>query len=248
MFNEDTFLDMQFNQAFSTEYPLCPIGDHISQLTDAKLSKVTLADQSIVFVLEVMHNVQDFDGPNIRQGIWLDTTADGQGLDNSPGKNVQLGRLRESVGQNIDGQTWNPRMLIGRAVKVKVGHRPDKKNPRILYNEIQDVSPVTAGQPTVAVTQPMTAAQVLQPTAQFDPAQAGYTQVQPGQPVPAAPVVSPLSTGPVPAPVVAQPRVAPAPIVAPPVFVPPVQPSITPPPVPATVADQVPQPSGVQVG
>lgn len=234
MFNEDTFLDMQFNQAFSTEYPLCSIGDHISQITDAKLSKVTLADQSIRFVLEVMHNVQDFDGPNIRQGIWLDTTADGQGLDNGPGKNVQLGRLRESVGQNIDGQTWNPRMLIGRAVKVKVGHRPDKRNPAILYNEIQDVSSVTAGQSPVAVEQPMTAGQVLQPA-----------QTALGQAVtPGAPVVSPLSTGPVP---------VPAPVVAPPVYTPPVLPVAAPAalggaPVPATLPGTLPETVSVSTG
>ena len=43
-------------------------------------------------------------------------------------KNVKLGRLREALGQNKNGQAWSFGMLKG-AGPIKVSIEPDKKNP-----------------------------------------------------------------------------------------------------------------------
>ena len=57
-----------------------------------------------------------------KQGIMLDTTAQG-GLDMSKGKNVGLGRLREAVGKNQEGEHFSFAMLPGLSAKVAVSHR-----------------------------------------------------------------------------------------------------------------------------
>lgn len=75
--------------------------------------------------------------PKVRQSIMLDLTADGNGIDFGRGKNVGLGRLREALGQNQNGQPWNFSMLGNQVARVKVKHRMvDDK----IYAEVSEVS------------------------------------------------------------------------------------------------------------
>ena len=60
--------------------------------------------------------------PIVTQSIMLDITSEGA-LDMGEGKNVQLGRLREAVGQNASGKPWAPAMLIGQMARINVKHR-----------------------------------------------------------------------------------------------------------------------------
>lgn len=46
----------------------------------------------------------------------------GNALDWSRGKNNGLRAYRDATDLNVAGQTFNPRMLIGRTVRVRVGH------------------------------------------------------------------------------------------------------------------------------
>lgn len=73
----------------------------------------------------------------VPQTIFLDFDQMGS-LDTSKGKNVDLGRLREAVGQN-DVEDWNFMMLNDAVANVRVKHRKDK-------NDVQRarVSAVTA--------------------------------------------------------------------------------------------------------
>lgn len=57
----------------------------------------------------------------ITDGIMLDTTP--TGIDNSPGKNSKLRRYREALDMNKDGDVFSPRMMQGRLIKAKIGHR-----------------------------------------------------------------------------------------------------------------------------
>jgi hypothetical protein len=54
-------------------------------------------------------------------GGFVDTTPQGA-LDWAPGRNRVLRNLRDATGQNVAGQVWNPRMLEGKPVKVKITH------------------------------------------------------------------------------------------------------------------------------
>jgi len=71
-------------------------------------------------------------------GMFLDFAADGS-LDFSKGKNVDLNRLRDAVGQNVAGN-WGIAMLRGAGpVMVKVVHEADKKNPEKKYAKVTKV-------------------------------------------------------------------------------------------------------------
>jgi len=77
--------------------------------------------------------------PKVRQSIMLDLTADGNGIDFGKGKNVGLGRLREALGQNQNGQPWNFAMLGNQVAKVKVKHRMVEDK---IYAEVSDTAKV----------------------------------------------------------------------------------------------------------
>lgn len=72
------------------------------------------------------------------KGIFLDFGPDGA-LDFGKGKNVDLNRLRDSVGQNTAGQ-WGFAMLKGAGpVMVQVRHVPDKTDPEKKFAKVTKV-------------------------------------------------------------------------------------------------------------
>lgn len=76
----------------------------------------------------------------VPQTCWLD--VDGDALDLSEGKNVDLGKLRRMFGQN-DG-AWAPPMLKGKGpAMIKVSHRSDPNDPEVKYAEVRRVAPIT---------------------------------------------------------------------------------------------------------
>lgn len=67
--------------------------------------------------------------------MFLDLTEGGT-LDTAEGKNVKLGRLRDTLGQN-DGSAWSPAFLKGKGPFIgKVTQRSDEDDPTIKYAEI----------------------------------------------------------------------------------------------------------------
>lgn len=67
--------------------------------------------------------------------MFLDLTEAGT-LDIAEGKNVKLGRLRDTLGQN-DGSAWSPAFLKGKGPFIgKVTQRSDPDDPSIKYAEI----------------------------------------------------------------------------------------------------------------
>jgi hypothetical protein len=73
----------------------------------------------------------------VRQGYFLDLTGDMR-LDMSKGKNVQLNRLRDALGQLTPN--WGPAKLRGAGpLTITVGLRPDKNDPSVVYNQVNTV-------------------------------------------------------------------------------------------------------------
>lgn len=58
----------------------------------------------------------------LTDSIMLDLTPS-RAIDDSPGKNTRLRMYREATGQNKPGEVFRPKNLIGRPIRVKVGHR-----------------------------------------------------------------------------------------------------------------------------
>lgn len=81
----------------------------------------------------------------VRQTLWLDIT-DSDELDNSPGRNVALGRLRAAVGQNSPSKAWSPNELLGCVANIAV-KQSFKKNSdgsfdtSVIYENVSRVSP-----------------------------------------------------------------------------------------------------------
>jgi len=68
---------------------------------------------------------QSCQGRLVTYTLFLDLETNGEeilGLDTAPGANIKLGKLRDAVGQNNEGEAWNPHMLGGNAVTGDVRH------------------------------------------------------------------------------------------------------------------------------
>lgn len=75
----------------------------------------------------------------LTDGLILDLTPNGA-IDNSPGKNNKLRRWREALDMNKPGDTFSFRLMQGRMVKVKIGHRIDNRvSPPETYDQIDGV-------------------------------------------------------------------------------------------------------------
>lgn len=132
VFNPDTFLNTTTTDANETTYTPVPEGEWTAVIKEIK---PRAAKESAI--LDVVWGVDDqavidatgMKNPIVRQTVFLDLTEQG-GLDKGKGKNVQLGKLREAVGQNQNGKPWQPGMLIGQVAKIKVGHRMYEGEPQ----------------------------------------------------------------------------------------------------------------------
>lgn len=133
-FDPKLLLDATTTSANSTERVPVPAGEHLAVIEAVDIRSGNKDGKNWAF-LDVTYNI---DSPELKeklgrqkialtQGIGLDFTPDGRSLDNSKGRNVTLGRLRESTGLNVDGQPYAHRMLVGKPVKILVGHRPDSR-------------------------------------------------------------------------------------------------------------------------
>jgi hypothetical protein len=129
-FDPAAFLDAVTTAASSTQALPVPVGEYTAIVKDVKGRTWQSKDGSASgLALDIVYEIDDenvkklLERPTVtvRQSIMLDTTEQGT-LDNGKGKNVQLGRLREAVGQNVPGQPWAPRMLVGQPLRVAVSH------------------------------------------------------------------------------------------------------------------------------
>ena len=83
----------------------------------------------------------EMDKVTVRQTVWLDFDEQTGKLAFGPNKNVRLGRIRDAVGQNEDGEPWAPSMLKGAGpVVIKVGHRFNKETGEGPYADVQKVT------------------------------------------------------------------------------------------------------------
>jgi hypothetical protein len=78
------------------------------------------------------------DKVTLTYGFMVDLSPSG-GLDTSPGKNGRLRQLREALGMNTAGQAFNPRMLQGRQVRVKISHRINEMDGEV-YDQVDGVA------------------------------------------------------------------------------------------------------------
>ncbi len=118
MFDIDALTNAPVEGPLATTIPVCPIGEYnllIDSLDseglkkwirtlegkDGKPSRLILEVPCIVLDENVKAQLGR-EKVTVRKSIWLDVGPDGRTLLTGEGKNVDLGRLREAVGQNAE--------------------------------------------------------------------------------------------------------------------------------------------------
>lgn len=155
-FDPDTFMQQTVDKENATSYRLVPEGTYKAMVDDFDSKafrtlkwqdKDTGEDREAVLV-GVPFNILD-DAIKAQLGrekliadmsMFLDFDATGA-LSVDPDKNVKLGQLKESLGQNKPG--WNFSMLRGAGpVMVSVKHEVDKKDKEKKYARVVKVMPI----------------------------------------------------------------------------------------------------------
>lgn len=144
MFDPNTFLQQTITDANATRLTPIPEGEYLAVIDKLGIrtnDKGTIMLDVIWAVLdETVKQTLGMDKPTVKQTCFLDLDANGK-LATGDNKNVQVGRVREAVGQNIAGQAWGPNMLQGAGpAKIKITLRPDKDDPTLIYNDVKGVA------------------------------------------------------------------------------------------------------------
>jgi hypothetical protein len=148
VFNPDTFLDQSVEAPFDTVRTTIPPGDsYMGVIDNAAGRQIETKTGAQRIVMDVSWEVLDdniraqlnLSKIIVRQTVWLDYDENGK-LAKGVNQNVQLGQLRDAIGQNGPG-AWSPRMLVGAGpARLKISERVDEKNPAIKYNDVDRVS------------------------------------------------------------------------------------------------------------
>lgn len=144
-FDPDTFMSTSFTEANETKFVTVPEGEYQAVVDKVEANTWQSRDGSKSGLkLDLTWKIDDqaaadatgMANPTVKQSIMLDMTESG-GLATGPGKNINLGRLREAVGQNKPGSAWSPTMLLGQPAKVSVKHRMWEDN---IFAEVKGVA------------------------------------------------------------------------------------------------------------
>lgn len=139
-FNPEAYLDAPIDKPLERRLPLSPT-DYTGIIQDAKIvtwqSKEKIDEATGNFMsglkveLKVALEVPEAERARVNlatptfvitDGMLLDLTPT-KAIDDSPGRNNRLRMYREATGQNNAGETFSIRKLIGKPIRVKIGHR-----------------------------------------------------------------------------------------------------------------------------
>lgn len=146
-FDPNTFLDATVDSPFDTTRTTIPAkDDYIAVIDDVKVRIANTKNGDRVLLelywevladeLKISLNLQKV---ICRQTLWLDFDVNGK-LAHGVNQNIQLGQVRDAIGQNTGG-AWSPKLLKGAGpARLKVSERIDEKNPAIKYNDVDRVT------------------------------------------------------------------------------------------------------------
>lgn len=124
-FDPEAFLHTVFTESSITQVPPPPEGEYIGTIRPGSLQLRFVGEDNIP-LLEMVFNVageevQRTTGQpqvGVRYTCWLEKGPNGVDIKNS----VRLGRLREAIGLNTEGQPWSFSQFEGRQARVQVVH------------------------------------------------------------------------------------------------------------------------------
>lgn len=149
-FDAEAFQNAVFSDANSTRTMPWPEGEYTGTIKKAEIRSGTISKgerqgqpwAGLSVQVEVDRSFLPEGVSSVASGMVMLDLTDAGGLDMRPGRNVNLGRLREAAGLNQPGQPFSFPMLEGRTVKISTGTRVDKSDPELQYTEIKGFKPV----------------------------------------------------------------------------------------------------------
>lgn len=143
-FDAETFLNTQVDGEMDTQFTPIPEGDYMATIDKISFRKIINKNNEEQVIMDLNWEILDdavktateLEKPTVRQSLFLDLTPEG-GIDRGKNKNVQLGKVREAVGQNKAGKTWGPAQLQGAVATIKTSQRVDGEN---IYSDVKKVA------------------------------------------------------------------------------------------------------------
>ncbi len=121
LFDPESFMETKVRGEMSTSIPPIPPGEYLCLVDTIEPKVITSKDKGEdFFILEIMAVVDDelareatgMKEPKARLSVFMDIEDDGS-LNMDEGKNTDLGRFREALGQNNADEDWSPAMMLG---------------------------------------------------------------------------------------------------------------------------------------
>ena len=153
-FDANSFLDYTMDAPLVKRPPL-PVGEYVGVVKEPKartwVSPNDPTKSGIAFDYMIEVDVPEsyrertgFESPTlqIKYGVMADVAPDGKSLDMGVGKNGGLRKLREAVDLNKPGDSFNPRAVAGRPVRLLISHREYPEGSGDFFEEIKSIAKV----------------------------------------------------------------------------------------------------------
>ena len=146
VFNAELFMQQEYESETSTKLILPPADDY-QAVIDSLLARQTTTKEGELFTyFNVAWELTDQKAKDAckrdkvlcYQMVPVDLTDSGS-IDMSEGKSIQLGRVRDAVGQNKSTR-WSPTQLKGAYATVKVTHSLDKRDNETMNANVVKVT------------------------------------------------------------------------------------------------------------
>lgn len=150
-FDPNAYLNLTTDSPFETRFTPIPENEYPATIDDVKMRVIEMKDKSQRLIASLSWSVLDdalktslnMSKILVRQDVFVDLTPTGA-FDTDKNKNIDLGRVREAVGQQ-DVRPWSIAMLRGAGpAKIKVTQRPDEKDETKIYNDVKAVTRLAA--------------------------------------------------------------------------------------------------------
>jgi hypothetical protein len=143
IFNAEVLLNAATEKSHATSIPPLPEQEFIFTVTkiDFKQPKdgVIIMELSAETTDPVAVAATGINPSRSRWSTFVDLTESGL-LDDTDGKNIGIGKIREAVGQNTAGVPWAPAALMGQQFRGKIVQKADAKDATVIRSEIGAVA------------------------------------------------------------------------------------------------------------
>lgn len=129
-FDADALMGATYTETNATSFKPVPEGDYKAIIDKITPRQFTSKEKKVYTVLDISWNILDDrlkaimerDTIRVQQTVFLEIDEDDNSIQFGDDTNVQLGRLRQALGQN-DGSAWSIGKMVGEMALVRVTQR-----------------------------------------------------------------------------------------------------------------------------